>query len=144
MKTITVVDVKAAWKEYQTTHKHGMALGKMLYNYRSQPKVKVEKRVPFFQVLEDLQIPTSTAYFWIDRYKEDAGIKSKSKGKKKKQTIRQQVLASLKGMDNTKLESVLNYIKSLAGGLTANPVTTAVETAPYTGFPKPAEKAAHA
>ncbi len=68
--------IESAWKAYQTTAKYGMAFGKACFDFQQRfaeqgQRVKGQGVSP---ILDKLEIPKSTAYWWIARYKEAEGI----------------------------------------------------------------------
>lgn len=71
-------EIRAAWRKYKRMEKYGLAFGKTCYQWqqkfatRSGVGNKGHGMVP---ILESLRIPVSTAYWWIDRYKESIGLK---------------------------------------------------------------------
>lgn len=83
-----------AWREYKTTEKHGLVFGQVCFELRAGAKA-VQGGTTFSALLEKLNIPRRTAYFWIERHEEQFGDRHRcdfcaetfpSKGKKKKHT----------------------------------------------------------
>jgi protein gp37 len=72
-------DVERAWAEYKPTEEPGIALGKALYAYRETHGSKggrSSKGAGLGKLLKELSIPRRTAYFWIDRYEIENGLKA--------------------------------------------------------------------
>lgn len=70
--------IEAAWKKYQVTEKYGLEFGKALCRYRDEHKSKGgngSKGKGLGQLLDELSIPKSTAYWWINRYEISIGVK---------------------------------------------------------------------
>jgi hypothetical protein len=68
-------EIGAAWKQ---TDKHGLHFGEVCYKWRNEFKSKGgagSKGTGLVQVLDRLEIPRSTAYWWIERYEIAAGIR---------------------------------------------------------------------
>lgn len=69
-----------AWKKYQRTEKYGLAFGKVCYEWQHKFKVRGfrgdAKGEGIRPILDRCGIPHSTAYWWIDRYKESIGLKA--------------------------------------------------------------------
>lgn len=68
-----------AWEAYQQTERHGLAFG--LACYECQLRVATRggvgnKGKGIVPTLEQLNIPKSTAYYWIKRYKWSAGLEA--------------------------------------------------------------------
>jgi hypothetical protein len=77
--TITQAEVQQAWTAYRTTEKHGVELGRVLFEYRETHKSKGgfgSEGKGLVQLLNELVIPRSTAYWWIDRYEISVGLKA--------------------------------------------------------------------
>lgn len=82
MQEEALAEIKAAW---QRTEKYNLEFGKILCEWRDRFKARgFRKRgdgvVP---ILEQLGIPTSTAYFWMNRYEIEAGVKPAKPEKQK-------------------------------------------------------------
>jgi len=78
-QTITKAEVQQAWTEYRITEKHGVELGRVLWVYRDAHKSKGgfgSEGKGLTQLLEELSIPPSTAYWWINRYEVSVGLKA--------------------------------------------------------------------
>lgn len=76
--SMTKAEVQRAWAAYQTTEKHGVELGRVLCVYRDAHKSKGgfgSEGKGLTQLLEELSIPASTAYWWINRYEISVGLK---------------------------------------------------------------------
>jgi N6-adenosine-specific RNA methylase IME4 len=76
-------EILLAWRQYQRVEKYGLAFGKVCYRWQQKlaergQRVKGRGVVP---ILEQLDIPISTAYWWIARYKESGVIKDKPRQK---------------------------------------------------------------
>ena len=71
-------EILTAWRTYKQTEKYGLKFGEVCYEWQKKLATvsgvgnKGKGLVP---TLESLSIPVSTAYWWIDRYKESIGIK---------------------------------------------------------------------
>ncbi|MDR3747103.1 MAG: hypothetical protein P4M04_02940 [Acidobacteriota bacterium] len=77
-KAVTKADVQLAWNEYQTTEKHGIELGRVLFEYRDSHKSKGghgSQGSGLVQLLNELGIAHSTAYWWLNRYEVSLGLK---------------------------------------------------------------------
>lgn len=69
--------ILTAWQNYRRVEKYGLTFGKVCYHWQQKfaergQRIKGRGVVP---ILEQLKIPVSTAYWWIDRWKESVGIK---------------------------------------------------------------------
>ena len=74
MKEQALAEIKAAW---QATEKHNLNFGKVCCEWRDTFRARGFRKngdgvVP---ILEQLGIPTSTAYFWMNRYEISIGTK---------------------------------------------------------------------
>jgi hypothetical protein len=70
--------IRVAWENLKKTEKYGLEFGKVCYEW--QQKLKTvggvgNKGKGIVPTLEQLSIPESTAYWWIDRYKIAANLK---------------------------------------------------------------------
>jgi hypothetical protein len=62
-----IEELRAAWQEYQTVEKRGLAFGQRLYELRAGSEV-VQGGTTFSSSLDKARIPRRTAYYWIDSY----------------------------------------------------------------------------
>jgi len=78
-QAVTKADVQKAWDEYKgATEKHGVELGKLLFAYRDAHKSKGgfgSGGQGLVQLLDELDIPHSTAYWSIERYEISVRLK---------------------------------------------------------------------
>jgi hypothetical protein len=75
---IAEFEIRQAWEKYQTLEHHGLAFGKVCYEWRAKSEV-VQGGTTFRKTLDKLGIPKSTAYYWISRYEESAALQQKKK-----------------------------------------------------------------
>jgi hypothetical protein len=71
-------NIITAWKVYQPVEVRGLELGQACCEYRDANKSKGgygSKGQGLLQKLEELSIPTSTAYYWMNRYQVSVGLK---------------------------------------------------------------------
>jgi transposase-like protein len=73
---IAEFEIRQAWEKYQTLEHHGLAFGKVCYERRAKSEV-VQGGTTFRKTLDKLGIPKSTAYYWISRHEESAGLQQK-------------------------------------------------------------------
>lgn len=74
-------EILSAWREYQITEKYGLDFGKVCCKWRDKVKSKGgggTKGQGLVQLLDELSIPKSTAYWWIDRYEVSIGKKKRT------------------------------------------------------------------
>jgi len=72
-------EISAAWRAYQKTEMAGLDLGKICCEWRDKLKSKGgynTKGKGLVQLLDELSIPRSTAYWWINRYELSIGVKT--------------------------------------------------------------------
>ena len=67
-------EIRAAWDAYRVVEKHGLEFGRVCWEWQ-QRFVTTERGLNakgkgLRPILDSIGIPKSTAYFWIDRYKE--------------------------------------------------------------------------
>ncbi|HXZ31452.1 MAG TPA: hypothetical protein VEH30_04165 [Terriglobales bacterium] len=75
--------VLSAWQDYKkNAEPRGLEFGRTVYELRKQSEV-VQGGTSFKQTLTKLDIPHSTAYFWIARYEESIGKRTPSEPTKK-------------------------------------------------------------
>ena len=68
--------IETAWQEYQSTEIHGIALGKVLAEWRdANTNQGSHQGLGFVQVLHKVGIPRRTAYYWIERYEISIGTR---------------------------------------------------------------------
>lgn len=74
---VATAAIKKAWSEYRATEKYGLLFGKICCQWRDSFRAsgRREKGVGVVPILEHLNIPTSTAYWWMNRY--EVSIKAK-------------------------------------------------------------------
>jgi hypothetical protein len=77
MTELIVDKIADIWSKYQVTEDNGLELGKLLYEYPRSSGGCGSRKTGLVQLLDTLSIPRSTAYWWIDRYKESVGLKIK-------------------------------------------------------------------
>lgn len=82
MKEQALAEIKAAWK---STEKHNLEFGKVCCEWRDKFRARGFRKggdgvVP---ILEQLGIPTSTAYFWMNKYEISIGAKPSKPQKQK-------------------------------------------------------------
>src|ERR1039458_3429480 len=66
----------AAWETYKQAEPHGIAFGKVLCEWRDRFGAQGSRKGGGLRpILDKVGIPTSTAYFWMDRYEVSAGLK---------------------------------------------------------------------
>jgi hypothetical protein len=68
--------IRSAWQNYRRVEKYGLTFGRICYHWQQRfaergQRVQGRGVVP---ILEQLDIPVSTAYWWIARYKESIGM----------------------------------------------------------------------
>jgi transposase-like protein len=63
------IEAQALVAAYAALSKHGLEFGRLCYNFRKRSEV-VQGGTTFKDTLARLDIPKSTAYFWIARYEE--------------------------------------------------------------------------
>jgi hypothetical protein len=68
--------IRSAWQRYSRVEKYGLAFGKICYHWQQRfaERGKRERGRGVVPILEQLNIPVSTAYWWISRYKESIGV----------------------------------------------------------------------
>ena len=74
--------VLIAWRKYRRVEKYGLAFGRACYDWQQKLATKGgigNKGKGIVPSLEQLNIPVSTAYFWIAKYEETIGIKQTKK-----------------------------------------------------------------
>jgi hypothetical protein len=84
--TATAIDVRqaqaeiaAAWQKYQQVEKRGLEFGETVYRWREKFKAQGNRSGTgkgLLPILEQVGIPTSTAYWWINRYEVSVGLKA--------------------------------------------------------------------
>ena len=73
-------EIASAWSEYKKTERYGLKFGEICYEWQQKLATKGgcgTKGKGLVQVLDELNVAKSTVYWWIDRYKESAGIAGK-------------------------------------------------------------------
>jgi hypothetical protein len=71
-------EIRAAWKSYQRTEKHGLHFAKILYGWQQKLKGGIgRKGEGLSPMLETLEIPSSTAYYWLSKYRDSQTVKEK-------------------------------------------------------------------
>jgi cell division septation protein DedD len=69
--------IRSAWKTYQSTEKHCIAFGKTLCAWRDKFHAQGSRcGGGLAPILEEVGIPNSTAYWWMNRYEVTVGKKS--------------------------------------------------------------------
>lgn len=71
-------EINTAWVAYQKNEKHGLEFGRVCCEWRNAIKSKGgygTKGKGLVQLLDELSIPKSTAYWWMNRYKASIGTK---------------------------------------------------------------------
>ena len=66
-------EISAAWRNYQQTEKYGIEFGRVCCEWRDKLKAQGKKGHGLIPMLEQVGIPTSTAYWWMDRYEVATG-----------------------------------------------------------------------
>lgn len=70
-----IAAIGAAWHTYQQTEKYGLAFGQVCCEWRTKFKAQGKKGQGLLPVLEQVGIPISTAYWWMERYEISVGTK---------------------------------------------------------------------
>jgi len=75
-QTLAEQQIQAAWLAYQSTDKHGLAFGRVNFDWQQTLKKQGNRRGEpgLYAMWHKVGIPPKTAYYWIDRYKESVGI----------------------------------------------------------------------
>ena len=72
-------EISKAWQTYKATEKYGLEFGRVCCEWRDKFKQKKtgpqSKGTGFIPILEQTGIPTSTAYWWMERYEISVGKK---------------------------------------------------------------------
>jgi hypothetical protein len=74
------VEIRAAWDAYRKTEKLGLDFGAICYLWQQKFVTKGgvgNKGKGIRLILDKLNIPKSTAYYWMKRYKWDAGLEER-------------------------------------------------------------------
>ena len=82
-------EISLAWGKYKQTEKHGLEFGEVCYRWQQKLATKSgvgNKGKGLYPTLDTLNIPHSTAYWWIDRYKESVGLKDRKEEKPEYET----------------------------------------------------------
>jgi hypothetical protein len=72
-------EIAAAWQAYQKVEKYGLEFGKTVYTWREKFKSKAgckSKGQGILPILEQLGIPTSTAYWWVNKHEVSLGLRA--------------------------------------------------------------------
>jgi hypothetical protein len=73
-------EITAAWQSYHRVEKYGLEFGATVYKWREEFKAKGfrgdAKGKGILPILEQCGIPTSTAYWWINRYEVSLGLRA--------------------------------------------------------------------
>src|ERR1035437_7466138 len=88
---MAVLRVRTAWEAYKPVERHGLEFGEALCTLRDVLKSQGKKGEGLLPRLEQVGIPTSTAYFWMNRYQVSVG--------QKQAKILEQPSPELKGSD---------------------------------------------
>jgi hypothetical protein len=74
IKEQALAEIKAAWQKIE---KYNLDFGKVCCEWRDQFKAKGFRKEGdgVIPILEQLSIPTSTAYFWMNKYEISIGVK---------------------------------------------------------------------
>jgi hypothetical protein len=91
-------EITAAWRSTgKMSHEQGLEFGKVCCKWRDMfaETGKRVKGVGVVPILEQLGIPTSTAYWWMDRYKERNKTKKEKHEKEPKEVSLEDVLDKL-------------------------------------------------
>ena len=69
-------EIRCAWHQYQRVEKYGLAFGRVLFECQQKfSKQGSRTGLGLRPMLDKVGIPHSTAYWWISRYKDYAGLK---------------------------------------------------------------------
>ena len=69
-------ELQSAWNAYQKmTEKHGLELGRVCHELRVKFKAQGKKGQGLRPILDKVGIPRSTAYWWMERYEINAGLR---------------------------------------------------------------------
>jgi hypothetical protein len=74
-QNIAVNEIKRAWAAYQQTEKYGLDFGQTCCEWRTKFKAQGKKGQGLLPILEQVGIPISTAYWWMERYEISVGTK---------------------------------------------------------------------
>src|SRR6266568_6924001 len=71
-------EISSAWQAYQKTEKYGLEFGRVCCEWRDKLKSqggRGNKGSKLLQLWKSLEIPQSTAYWWMERYQTSIGVK---------------------------------------------------------------------
>jgi hypothetical protein len=68
-------EISPAWQECKKTEKYGMEFGRVCCEWRDKFKAQGKKGQGLSPILEKVGVPSSTAYWWMDKYEVSIGAK---------------------------------------------------------------------
>jgi len=81
-----VQELRAAWSEYQTVERKGLAFGQRLYELRANSEV-VQGGTTFTSSLDKAGIPRRTAHYWLQNYEVSIGVRQEKEEKVKDASV---------------------------------------------------------
>jgi hypothetical protein len=81
-------EVASAWKSYKQTEKYGLKFGEVCFDWQQKLGAQGQKGKGLRPILDEVKIPVSTAYWWIDRYKKSIGLKEEKQEEQESTTAR--------------------------------------------------------
>jgi hypothetical protein len=84
-----LAELKESWESYRETERHGLEFGRVCYElhneYVTRGKREAGKGVQ--AILQELDIPSRTFYWWKERYMDSQGLKELHKEKRQRHGI---------------------------------------------------------
>ena len=87
-------EIASAWGECKRAEKYGLKFGEVCYGWQQKLTRQGTKGEGLRPILDEVGIPKSTAYWWIDRYKESVGIKESKQEKPEYETPPEYLVAA--------------------------------------------------